>query len=77
MRLRTPNFLRKNDCFVAGFYTTVRNMLAYHVRTEIAKDEDAKELPVNWQSMLPGMKAKLLAEKRTLPTKCSAQLIIG
>lgn len=64
---RLAHFLRKNDCFVAGFYATVRNMLAYHVRTEIAKDDDAKELPANWESMLPGIKAKLMGDKPNHP----------
>lgn len=64
---RLASFLRKNDSFVAGFYTTVRNMLAYHLRTEVAKDDDAKELPDHWESMLPGIKAKLLADKPNSP----------
>lgn len=64
---RLAYFLRKNDCFVAGFYTTVRNMLTYHVRTEVAKNDEAKELPANWESMLTGIKANLLADKPSSP----------
>jgi hypothetical protein len=72
---RLAYFLRENDCFVAGFYTIVRNMLAYHLRTEVAKDDDAKELPANWESMLPGIKAKLLAEKPNHPG--DAHILVG
>jgi hypothetical protein len=64
---RLAYFLRKNDCFVAGFYTTVRNMLAYNLRTQVAMDDDAKEMPANWETMLPGVKAKLLADKPNQP----------
>lgn len=72
---RLANFLRKNDCFVAGFYTTVKNMLAYHLRTQIAKDDDAKEIPANWEAILPDIKTKLLAEKPHHPG--DAHLLVG
>lgn len=64
---RLAYFLRKNDCFVAGFYTTVRNMLANNLRTQVAMDDDAKELPASWESMISGIKAKLLADKPNHP----------
>jgi hypothetical protein len=38
---RLTSFLRKNECFVVGFFTTVRNTLAYHLRTDVARDDDA------------------------------------
>jgi hypothetical protein len=72
---RLAYFLRKNDCFVAGFYTTARNMLAYHLRTEVAMDDAAKELPANWESLLPGIKAKLLADKPNHPG--DAYVLVG
>ena len=72
---RLAYFLRKNECFVAGFYTTVKNMLAYHLRTEIAKDDDAKEIPSNWESMLAGIKTSLLADKPRHPG--DAHVLVG
>ncbi len=64
---RLAYFLRKNDCFVVGFYTTVKNLLAFHLRTEVAKEDDAKQLPENWECRLPVIKAMLLAEKPEHP----------
>ena len=68
-------FLRKNECFVAGFYTTVRNKPMYHLRTEVAKDDEAKELPTNWESSLAGVKKKLLDDKPKHPG--DAHLLLG
>lgn len=64
---RLAYFLRKNDAFVAGCYTTVRNLLAYNLRTHIAIDDDARELPSNWESMLPNTKTRLLNDKVKSP----------
>jgi hypothetical protein len=50
-------------------------MLAYHLRTEVAKDDTAKELPANWESLLPGIKAKLLADKPSHPG--DAHVLVG
>jgi hypothetical protein len=73
---RLSRFLRKNERFVAGFYTTVRNKLMYHLRTEIARDdEEAKELPADWELRLAGIKKKLLDDKPKQPG--DAHLLLG
>src|SRR5882724_4608511 len=64
---RLARFLIKNECFVAGFYTTVRNKLMYHLRTSVAKDDNAKALPASWESMLAEIKRNLLEDKPKLP----------
>lgn len=67
-------FLAKNECYVAGYYTTVRNLLAYHVRTEVAKN-DATDLPSDWEAQLAGVKLKLLGDKPNHPG--DAHLLVG
>jgi hypothetical protein len=68
-------FLRKNRCFVAGFYTTVRSMLLYRLRTRIALDDEAKELPADFDSLLEGIKNEFLEEKPDHPGE--AALLLG
>jgi len=72
---RLAYFLSKNECYVAGYYTTVRNLLAYHARTEVAKDDDATELPADWETRLAVVKVKLLADKPNHPG--DAHLLVG
>lgn len=72
---RLSSFLHKNGCFVAGFYTTVRNMLMYHLRTEVAKNDEVKELPANWESLLAVVKQKLLDDKAKQPG--DGHLLVG
>jgi hypothetical protein len=73
---RLSRFLRKNECFVAGFYTTVSNKLLYHLRTEVARDDDeAKELPPDWETRLTSVKQKLLEDKPKEPG--DAHLLLG
>ena len=68
MAQRLKYFLTKNDCFVGGFYTTVDSFALYNLRTEIGKDDDATELPVNWVEQLIFTKEKLLKpDDKTLP----------
>ena len=72
---RLTYFLDKNGCYVAGYYTTVRNLLIYHFRTEVAMDDDATELPTDWETGLLGVKAKLLSDKPKHPGE--AYLLAG
>lgn len=60
MAERLKYFLTKNDCFLGGFYTTVDSFALYNLRTEIGKDDDAKELPADWAEQLVLTKEKLL-----------------
>ncbi|MGE3309579.1 MAG: hypothetical protein AB7O66_06370 [Limisphaerales bacterium] len=64
---RLARFLAKNDCYVAGFYTTVRNTLLYRVRTEVAKADEARELPPDWERLVASEKARLLEDKPNHP----------
>jgi len=64
---RLGRFLWSNECFVGGFYTTVRNTLLYQLRTDFAKDGSTLELPRDWPTMLPAVKANLLAGKQNHP----------
>lgn len=64
---RLARFLVRNQCHVAGFYTTVRNSLLYRVRTEVAKDDDARELPLNLVSLVAAEKVKVLEDKPNHP----------
>ena len=65
--LRIAYFLRKNACFIAGFYATVGSLLIYHLRTEIGKNHDAKELPPDWQQRLFAIRESLLRRKENEP----------
>lgn len=62
---RLARFMAKNDCYVAGFYTTVRSLVMYHLRMEV--DDDLSALPREWESMLPSTKQALLVDKPNHP----------
>jgi hypothetical protein len=51
--------LRKNNGFVAGFYTTVDSYALYYLRSSI-DDETWAELPPDWPNQLVDQKRKLL-----------------
>lgn len=68
-------FLSKNGCFVVGYFTTVRNTLLYRLRTDVAKDDNARELPSDWEQLLVSEKSKLLGDKPNHPG--DAHVLLG
>jgi hypothetical protein len=83
MAERLKSFLAKNDCFIGGFYTTVDSFGLYNLRTEVGKDDDTKELPINWAEQLVLTKEKLLkSDVKNGPAGCEnvpgdARLLFG
>jgi len=72
---RLGYFLRKNKCFVAGFYTTVQSFLLYNLRTTIGLDDVATQLPKDWANSLAGIKERFLREKPAQPGE--SNLLLG
>jgi len=64
---RLAYFLRKNQCYVGGFFTTVDGFSLYHLRTKVAMDDEAKVLPDDWVARLAAVKRDLLANDEKLP----------
>jgi hypothetical protein len=64
---RLAYFLRKNQCYVGGFFTTVDGFSLYHLRTKVAMDDEAEVLPDDWAERLGAVKKDLLANDERLP----------
>lgn len=65
---RLAKFLRRNDGYVCGFYTTVDTYSLYNLRTSIGiDDDDARFLPDDWLERLKAVKEKLLRKDEKLP----------
>jgi hypothetical protein len=64
---RLAYFLRKNECFVGGFFTTVDGFGLYHLRTDVAMDDEARVLPDDWGKRLVPVKAGLLENDEKMP----------
>jgi len=73
---RFAKFLRRNDGYICGFYTTVDTYALYNLRTAIGRDDDdARFLPDDWADRLGEVKEKLLRKDEKSPG--AAALLMG
>jgi hypothetical protein len=59
-------FLAKNRCFLAGFYTTVKSLLFYNLRSDLAF-HNVSEFPALDPNQLEKQKQELLKDKQAHP----------